>query len=212
MGGANEFPAVDLRGVASAFSDPALGSQAVFRVVLQALSRPGRVRDVPSDAQHPDGAAPAAAALLLALLDPDCALWMAPRLAAGPAGAWLRFHTGCRIVEDPARADFAWADADQLPALDVFAQGREFEPEAGATCVVQVRALTEGGGWRLRGPGILDAARLGVEGLPDDFTEQWRANSARFPRGVDLLLCAGASLAGLSRTTRVDVPGLPRKD
>ena len=198
------FTAVDLRQVGPAFSDPALGSQAAFRAALQALASPGRVQAVPSDAQHPAGATPAAAALLLALLDPDCTLWLAPRLAGGPAGAWLRFHTGCRIVPRPDEAGFAWADADQLPGLERFPRGSEFEPEFSATCLIQVDALEEAAGWTLRGPGIRDTHQLGVAGLGAEFLAQWQANHALFPCGVDVLLCAGDRVAGLARTTAIE--------
>jgi alpha-D-ribose 1-methylphosphonate 5-triphosphate synthase subunit PhnH len=43
-----------------------------------------------------------------------------------------------------------------------------------------------------------------VAGLPLEFWDAARANAARFPRGVDLLLCAGDRLAALPRTTRVE--------
>ena len=47
-------------------------------------------------------------------------------------------------------------------------------------------------------------APLRVTGLPDDFAAAWSANRALYPRGVDLILCAGASLAALPRTTMVE--------
>jgi alpha-D-ribose 1-methylphosphonate 5-triphosphate synthase subunit PhnH len=196
--------ATELRDVGPAFNDPLLSSQAVFRAALEALSRPGRVQAVPNDAHPPAGAAPAAAGLMLALLDPDCTLWLAPRLAAGPTSAWLRFHTGCRIVQQPDEARFAWTDADQLPALHRFAQGSEFEPEASTTCLIQVDGLDSTCGWTLRGPGIRDRHRLAIKGLGASFIVQWQANHALFPRGIDVLLCAGETVAGLARTTTIE--------
>jgi alpha-D-ribose 1-methylphosphonate 5-triphosphate synthase subunit PhnH len=196
---------LDLSDVGAAFGDPPLASQAAFRAALDALARPGRIQRVLSDAQHPSGAAASAAALALALLDPDCTLWLAPRLAQGSAAAWLRFHTGCRIVSQLCEAQFLWSDADQLPPLQTLAQGSEFEPEAAATCFVQVDALQTGAGWRLNGPGIERTELLTVCGLDAAFVAQWRANHASFPRGVDLLLCAGDCVAGLPRTTAIEV-------
>ncbi len=195
---------LNLQEVGAAFSDPVLSSQAVFRAALAALSRPGRIQSVPHDAQQPPGATPAAAALLLALLDPDCTVWLAPRLAGGAVSAWLRFHTGCRIVSQPAAARFAWSDADQLPLLQQFALGSEFEPEISTTCVVQVKALDERCGWRLSGPGIPGRQRLAVAGLGAGFLAQWQANHNLFPRGIDVLLCAGQFLAALARTTAIE--------
>lgn len=196
---------IDLSAVGPAFGDPPLASQAAFRAALDALARPGRIQRVVSDAQHPSGAVPSAAALALALLDPDCTLWLAPRLAQGSAAAWLSFHTGCRIVSELRAAQFLWSDADQLPPLEALAQGSEFEPESSATCFVQVAALQAGAGWRLTGPGIEQAEHLTVRGLSATFVAQWCANHASFPRGVDLLLCAGEYVAGLPRTTALEV-------
>ncbi len=195
---------LDLRDVGAAFGDPPLASQAAFRAALDALARPGRIQRVRSDAQHPSGAAASAAALALALLDPDCTLWLAPRLAQGSAAAWLRFHTGCRIVSQLHEAQFIWSDADQLPPLETLPQGSEFDPESAATCLVQVQALEAGAGWRLQGPGIEQTAHLTVRGLGAPFVAQWRANHASFPRGVDLLLCADDRVAGLPRTTAIE--------
>lgn len=197
--------ALDLSNVGAAFGDPPLASQAAFRAALEALARPGRIQRVVSDAQHPGGAASSAAALALALLDPDCTLWLAPRLAQGSAAAWLRFHTGCRIVSELREAQFLWSDADQLPPLETLPQGSEFEPESAATCLVQVDALERGAGWQLSGPGIERTERLTAHGLSAAFVAQWRANHASFPRGVDLLLCAGEYVAGLPRTTAIEV-------
>ena len=45
---------------------------------------------------------------------------------------------------------------------------------------------------------------LEVTGLPDDFPALWAANHALFPRGADLLLCCGTTLAALPRSVRVE--------
>ncbi|MEW6559007.1 MAG: phosphonate C-P lyase system protein PhnH [Pseudomonadota bacterium] len=223
----------DMTALAPGLADPVHDSQAVFRAVLDAFARPGRIQTVRCSARLPVAqAAPAALNILLALLDQDCTLWLAPVLRQEAVIANLRFHTGCRIVEDAAQAQFVWAASGaELPALSALACGSEYEPEFGATCLVQVEALMEkpraapsfliplGGpdanaaglgalsntpGWMLHGPGIADTQALQVEGLPANFAAQWAENHARFPRGIDLLLCAGEQIAGLPRTTRIE--------
>jgi alpha-D-ribose 1-methylphosphonate 5-triphosphate synthase subunit PhnH len=42
-----------------------------------------------------------------------------------------------------------------------------------------------------------------VSGLPDGFAARWAANRAAFPRGVDVILCAGRDVAALPRTTAI---------
>lgn len=197
-----------LASLGAGFSNEAFGSQAVFRAVLQALSHPGRTLAVEHDAQAPAVGHAASAAVLLALLDSDCTLWLSPRLAASDAGAWLRFQTGCTVVADAAQARFLWvAQGDALPALGSLAQGTDIYPDQSATCVIDVsRAAATtadaSDAWHLRGPGIQEVAALQVDDLSDDFEAQWAANHGVFPRGVDLLLATADHIVGLPRTTR----------
>jgi len=202
-----------LSTLGAGFTDAALGSQAVFRSALQALAHPGHVVELSHDAQVPSQGHGASAALLLALLDPDCRLWLSPSLAGGDAAAWLRFHTGCVLVDAPAQAQFAWiGEGDACPPLDAFAQGSDAYPDQSATCVIDVAnvmdvsAPAEGSAprWTLRGPGIQERNAIVVEGLAPAFTTQWSANHALFPRGVDVFLAAPQRIVGLPRTTRIE--------
>ena len=199
-----------LQDMQAGFAVEALGSQAAFRVALQALSHPGRVHPMPLDAECPTHGHPAAAVFLLALLDADCTLWLSPTLAASPTAAWLRFHTGCTLVNAPAQARFAWvAQGDETPALSAFHQGSDLEPEASATVVLDVQAFneeaTDSDAFELRGPGIATRQPLKVQGLPPDFPDQWALNHAAFPRGVDVLLASPTTVVGLPRTTHIAV-------
>ncbi|MGG5808219.1 phosphonate C-P lyase system protein PhnH [Falsiroseomonas sp. CW058] len=178
------------------FADPVLDGQACFRAVLEAMSRPGRVQRIVPPAECPPGLSPAAAAVLLTLVDGDTRL----RLGAGAeALAWVRFHCGCPLVADGA--DFVLDPTAPLLSLPA---GTEEEPEAGATLILDVAALEAGRGWRLTGPGIRDAHRLHVAGAPAGFVADWARNRARHPRGVDVILCAGDRIAALPRTTTVE--------
>src|SRR3546814_8455275 len=77
------------------FADPGIASQRVFRVVLDAMARPGRIAEVTDELHPPAPLAAAAAALCLALADHDTPVWLAPRLATPAVVAFLRFHCGC---------------------------------------------------------------------------------------------------------------------
>lgn len=199
--------AVDFSSVGAGFSDPVLDSQAAFRRALEALSHPGRIVTLEDSLDPLPGLAPAASALLLSLLDPDTRLWISDGLASGPVPATLKFHTGCHLAASPAEADFALvAGPAELPSLDRFTAGSDEFPERSATVVLQVPDLQESGAdaWRLRGPGIRDHASLAVASLGWAFLQQWSANAAQFPRGVDLFLACGRRLCGLPRTTRIE--------
>lgn len=194
----------DLQKVVPGFDDPVTGSQAVFRRALQALSMPGRAVDVPAVAQRPAMGHGAAALLLLALLDSDCTLWLSPSLRDSETQAWLRFHTGCRCVDDPAQARFLWlAAGDAWPSLSAINTGSDEYPDQSATCVMEVVSLQGGPAWQMFGPGIDGSGNLCANGLPADFDAQWQANHAAFPRGVDVFLATGTQLLGLPRSTRL---------
>jgi alpha-D-ribose 1-methylphosphonate 5-triphosphate synthase subunit PhnH len=193
------------------FGDEARGSQRVFRAALDALSRPGRIIAVEHDAQVPGAAHSASAALMLALLDSDCTLWLSPLLVQSGAAAWLRFHTGCQLVAEPQQAQFVWVAADDaMPALAQLRPGTDEYPDQSATVVLDVRSFDVAGdaeSWTLTGPGIAGETTLAADGLAPDFANQWSDNHARFPRGVDVYLAAATDLVGLPRSTRIHVSG-----
>lgn len=195
----------DLNTLVAGFDHEAFGSQAVFRAALQALSHPARPIDMPMGAAAPRQGHMAAAALLLGLLDADTSLWLSPSLADSDAAAWLRFHTGCSLVSDPAQAQFCWfAQGDEVPALSGLRQGSDTWPDQSATCVIEVQRLQDDApGWTLQGPGIPGERQLKVQGLPAGFESQWQENHACFPRGVDVFLASPTQIAGLPRTTRL---------
>lgn len=205
--------AAHLSTLGAGFSDLARGSQAVFRTALQAMSHPGRPQLMQAEVQAPARGNTAAAVLLLALLDAESQLWMSPSLAAGDAGAWLRFHTGCVLVADPALAHFVWATHEELPALERLAAGTDAYPDQSATCVIDVpdfMTVADGidiGAWTLRGPGIDGQAHLHVAGLSPAtaaaFLAQRVRNHASFPRGVDTFLASQDRIVGLPRSTHV---------
>jgi alpha-D-ribose 1-methylphosphonate 5-triphosphate synthase subunit PhnH len=189
--------------VQPAFADPVLDSQRVFRAVLDAMAHPGRVVSVAGPAAPPPLGA-ATAAVCLTLLDFETAVWLDAAAATADVVAYLRFHCGAPLVDTPAAARFAVvADAERMPSLEAFEPGTDERPDLAATVLVQVAGLAGGRGLRLRGPGIEGEARLEVSGRPG-LGSALRANAARFPRGVDLVLCAGDRLAALPRTTRVE--------
>lgn len=197
--------AKDLQHIAPGFAHDAFGSQAVFRAALDALSHPGRPQLIPTDCAVPRHGQPAAAALLLGLLDADTSLWLSPALARSDASPWLRFHTGCNIVAGAADANFLWiALGDALPDLASLRLGTDAYPDESATCVVETLSVhADVAGWTLQGPGIQDQRHLQVTGLTSDFTQAWKNNHTSFPRGVDVFLTTPTHVVGLPRTTRI---------
>lgn len=185
------------------FRDPVLDSQATFRAVLDAMARPGRLRTLALLEDAPAPLAPATAAVCLALVDQDTPLWIAPDLRSQAAETFLKFHCGCPIVDDRAKAAFAIASAAKLPSLGGFAIGDDAYPETSTTVIVQTGGLAADDGLTLSGPGIEDTHRLAVSGLRSGVWREWMENGVLFPCGIDLILVDGATLAALPRTTTV---------
>jgi len=181
------------------FACPVLDAQASFRAVLEAMSRPGRIITITAAAPAPAPLNAAAAAVLLTLADAETPVWSD---AGSTVAEWLGFHAGCPFTPrlDEARFVLAKGAAPRLDGLDA---GTEEEPQGSATLIVQVQALVAGECWRLTGPGIEVEHRLRVQGLPGDFLAQWQAQRARFPRGVDVVLCAGDRIAALPRSVTI---------
>ncbi|WP_315928974.1 phosphonate C-P lyase system protein PhnH [Mesorhizobium sp. SP-1A] len=187
------------------FIDPVLDAQAVFRAVMDAMARPATVIDIKPRVTPQEPLPPLLGALARTLADADTPLWLDPALGRSEAvREWLVFHTGARIVDYPAEAAFALiADGSALPCLSDFAQGMQEYPDRSATLVVAVEAFDGGAALTFRGPGIRGEATIAPRGLPDDFASRWNENAGRFPRGIDLVLVAGGSLACLPRTARL---------
>ncbi|MBV9252237.1 MAG: phosphonate C-P lyase system protein PhnH, partial [Acetobacteraceae bacterium] len=162
-------------------------------------ARPGKIVTLQCPSAPPP-LATATAALLLTLADHDTPVWLDPGAAA--ACDWVAFHCGAAIVANPMRCAFAVALS--FPGLVSLPAGTHEAPETAATLILQVKALGSGTRFRLSGPGVRNSVLLAVNGLPTDFAGHWQHNHALFPRGVDVLLCAGERLAALPRSVALE--------
>jgi alpha-D-ribose 1-methylphosphonate 5-triphosphate synthase subunit PhnH len=182
-------------------------SQRDFTVLLDVLSRPGRVRRLDAPEFAPTAAVAACGLgdveVPTLVLAEDGDLWAeavhaatgAPRATAATARAVVALRP---LTDEDVRS---------LP------RGDALNPELGARIFARVESLAEGEHpaddalvLALTGPGVREENRLTVRGLSrDTVTALVEANSS-FPLGVDTFLAArDGSVAGLPRTTRVRV-------
>ncbi|WP_316158022.1 MULTISPECIES: phosphonate C-P lyase system protein PhnH [unclassified Bradyrhizobium] len=187
------------------FADNVLSAQSTFRTVMEAMARPGNVRQVEVNVGRPSSLMPGAAAIALTLFDHDTPIWLDAPLAGTPeVGAWLKFHTGAPIVADAALASFALvAEPQALPSPSSFALGSAEYPDRSTTLILQVPSLSRGPALKLRGPGIDGATSLCATVAPVDLFERLSINEKLFPRGVDVVLVDGSSIVAIPRTTRL---------
>lgn len=186
------------------FADPVFQSQGAFRALLAALSEPGLTRDLGDASVPPAGLEAATAIALLTLADYETPIWLPAALRDSAAGAWLRFHCGAALVEDPARAAFAVIDgAATEPKLAAFNTGDDQFPDRSTTVLVQCAGLDGGEAVTLEGPGIAGQRSIAPTGLRPGFWAEVEDNAAVYPLGVDLLLVHGAQVLGLPRSTQI---------
>ncbi len=188
----------------------AAASQAVFRVLLASLSRPGSVLQLPPGSACQGGAdrdppGPGVVPLALAVIDSKVAAVGSPSWQARICRATGASPAG--VAEASLVAIYGTADASTVSRLR---RGSAAEPEAGAKVGLACRGLTAGGTGavtlELAGPGVPGRIRLGVDGVSAAVFDALSAANEHFPAGVDLWLVDDrGQVAGLPRSTRLAV-------
>lgn len=187
------------------FADPVGASQTVFRALMDAMARPGSVHALPVVTAPPAPLKASAAALIATLADADTPVWLDAALTKTSAVKdWVVFHTGAPVTAHQSEAAFALVASPQsLSALNGFNLGTQEFPDRSTSVILQVATLCEGAPLLLEGPGIKDRTSLAPDPMPPHFAEQWKANRAAFPRGVDLILAGPDCVAAMPRSARL---------
>ncbi len=187
------------------FQDLIHDSQSTFKVLLDALSRPGMIKQINAQLTPPSGLNIAIAAACLTLLDLETQVWLQPELDR-EAKEWLLFHTGCHFTKDAKQADFAviW-NIDNMPDLFQFSQGTPIYPEDSTTLLITVGTYHDKSLQQrktLTGAGINGEIIMPIA-LPDSFWQQWRQNHNSYPQGVDIYFFSETQVVGLPRTSKI---------
>lgn len=186
-------------------ADPVFDSQHVFRAVLDALARPGRIVAFPRTCDALGGIAAEPLAILLSLADNTTPVWLPEGLRGGALARHLAFHAGAVLTREPAKAAFAVVGgAVDNAVIDGFAIGTPDYPDRSTTLILPCTKLTDDAGWSLAGPGIETTARLGIEPAHAALETTIRRNAALFPLGLDVIFTAPGRVAALPRSTRLE--------
>ncbi|MCO6184644.1 phosphonate C-P lyase system protein PhnH [Rhizobium sp. L1K21] len=186
------------------FQDAVFESQAVFRGLMDAMSRPGTIQTLETPAKAPGALSAAQSAILLCLADPDTSVWLSPSLYAQDALGWISFHSGAPVTHSMSNANFAFLGlGEALPDFLGFANGTQEYPDRSTTIIIELPALTGGQALVAAGPGIENEIDMSPSGLPDNFVRRWSANHGLFPRGVDLIFTCGSTVMCLPRSTQL---------
>lgn len=183
-------------GLGGGFTHPAHQSAHAFRAAMTAMARPGQIHDI-AGAVPPAPLSVAAGTLILTLCDPGTKLYLAGDYDSAAVRDWVTFHTGAPF-SGPLDCGFAVGSWAGLMPLSAYPAGTPEYPDRSATLIVELPALVAQGA-TLRGPGIKASASLS---LPD--IAAFQANARAYPLGLDFFFVAGAKVAALPRTTRVE--------
>ena len=185
---------MDHASLTGGFTDPPHQSADAFRAIMQAMARPGTIRDV-AGAVPPAPQSVAAGTVLMTLCDPETGVHLAGGFDTEAVRDWITFYTGAPLVATH-EAVFVVGDWDTLDLAPLPIGTAEY-PDRSATVIVELPVL-EAVGATLRGPGIEDTAPLN---LPEKAAFQ--GNAARFPLGLDFVFTCWAQIAALPRSTQV---------
>jgi alpha-D-ribose 1-methylphosphonate 5-triphosphate synthase subunit PhnH len=176
-----------------------LASQAVFRVLLESLARPGRIFQFPATSKE---AGPGIVPLALAVIGSKVAVAGAPEWQARICRA-----TGAQPADIEAASLVAIYGPAKAEAITRLRRGSANTPEDGAKVGLACGALTAGHQGdttiELKGPGVPGRMLLGVNGVGPEVFDALREANARFPAGVDVwLVDERGRVAGLPRSAR----------
>jgi alpha-D-ribose 1-methylphosphonate 5-triphosphate synthase subunit PhnH len=190
--------------------DVVVASQATFRVVLEAMARPGTLARLPAaDPRCPAPTHAPLAAVLLTLIDHEVGFAVVARdgdgLAADHLARYLSEATGSRAVA-PGVADYVLALGAPSPDLILgLKRGTPTYPDESATLLVAAPSLVAADGppVALAGPGTRPGTTARLAGLTPDALAALATANAEPPLGIDVILAdAAGHLVCLPRSTR----------
>jgi alpha-D-ribose 1-methylphosphonate 5-triphosphate synthase subunit PhnH len=193
--------------------EPVRDAQRTFRVLLDAMARPGTVRRLPVAAADAP-VHPWLAAVLVTLLDHEVSLAVEPFAGADDVATYARQRTSVPLVPTE-RADFVVASSETLDAAlpERLRQGSLAYPNDSATLIVLVPSLDQtaeqsaanGLTLELAGPGVPAGHGFQLQGIAPALFES-REAVAEYPCGIDMILIApDGDVAALPRSTAIRV-------
>jgi alpha-D-ribose 1-methylphosphonate 5-triphosphate synthase subunit PhnH len=166
-----------------------------YRVLLEAMSRPGKVNVILRETRDQ-----AYTAILATLLDAEVTLADPDGLLDEAAWPMLQANSA-----KPQEADYVLCFGGKPPYFQP-KLGTLPSPEQSATIIIKVDSLSGGDmSLLLSGPGVDGTNRCAITGLDPDWLTNRENWVSAFPLGVDILLVDETTVLALPRTTKVEV-------
>jgi alpha-D-ribose 1-methylphosphonate 5-triphosphate synthase subunit PhnH len=174
--------------------DPVHDTRRTFDGLLDAMSRPGTVQEVPAPADH---------AVISTLVDHEVRVSTDDETLRSALSGRGRLDSA-----DPERADIVHVREHTDVDVRECKRGSLVEPSDGATVVYRVGTVATGEAEAttvtLSGPGVDGTAALSVS-LPESALSELAEAQLDYPRGIDAVFAAEDRLAAVPRSVRMEV-------
>lgn len=185
------------------FSQSYLDNHKCFRLLLQSMSRPGQIYQLPDATEA--ALETTAFRLLDTVLDQQASCCLLAK--NNELEKQLKFRTGVSFTA-AEKADFLLAlSGDSDGKILTAKRGRLDFPDEGATILFGVNRLstgTEATGVCLTGPGIKDNIHPKIDGLATQELDRLKEANAEYPLGIDcIFIDRNGQLMCIPRSTRI---------
>lgn len=141
-----------------------------FRLIMDAMARPGMIQEISSFGTSVGALNPAAAMVASTLCDHETPVWFDPSLATEDVIDFIRFQCGSPIAKRPEDAFFVFfGTCPDAETLNTLSRGTADYPDQSATAVIQTTTLSSDGPIRLSGPGIKATHAFGADDIDPAF-------------------------------------------
>lgn len=191
--------------------DKVFDTQRIYRLILDAMARPGTVNSLSAfKLQPPSGLNPAAAAVALTLFDSETCFSVLPSDQA--IIDYLMLNSGAAVCPVHAAEFILVSGREEVPEINEVCCGTLISPEKGATLIMMVDSLmttVHGSKLVLRGPGIKDSSCLNISGLDKENIRAISEMNQEYPLGVDVIYVDHAgNVACVPRSSALQWEGL----
>ena len=188
--------------------DTVFDAQEHFRVLLDSMSRPGKINALPAlEILPPEGLQSSAALTGFALLNNDVTFYIAGKNREDIAGYFL-VNTGAQPAEINT-AGYIFIPEYFYDELLYDAQmGTAIYPEDSATIIAQSELISEemhegAIGLTLKGPGVNGEAKVYISGISRDLLDFLKIQNEEYPLGIDMIITDKMGhVMGLPRSNR----------
>lgn len=186
--------------------DMVFDCQKVFKEVMNALARPGKVFSVNEASAKLEGEHKTLTAIAFTFLDNRCKYFTCGEQEWSET---IKERTLSAAVE-PEEADFllitsAGAEATECSEwVSKAKSGSLPEPHKSALFLIELESLTQGEALCLKGPGIQKERNITIPAAGKRWLEEREKQEYEYPCGIDFIFCTpDGELMGIPRTTKV---------